>query len=119
VAGFSVRSKEVKMIPHHDDDGVFLGKIPKCNFDVEITLDAMSKIEKYDTIVLFSGDSDFGRLLSYLKSKGKKAIVISTRSRMSIELERVADKFIPAETIKGLLRYDNKNTLRPNKGAEE
>ena len=106
------------MIPHYDEEGKFLGKTPKCNFDVEIALDVMKKIEQYDTVMLFSGDSDFGKLLSYLKSKGKKIIVVSTRNRMSIELERVADKFIPAETMKSLLRYDNKNNTPPPKGAE-
>jgi uncharacterized LabA/DUF88 family protein len=116
-SGFSVRSKEIKMILHYDDNGEFLGKTPKCNFDVEIALDVMKKIEQYDTIMLFSGDSDFGKLLGYLKSKGKKIVVVSTRDRMSVELERVADKFVPAETIKNLLRYDNKNTLRPSDGA--
>jgi uncharacterized LabA/DUF88 family protein len=116
-SGFSVRSKEIKMIPHYDEDGKFLGKTPKCNFDVEIALDAMKKIEQYDTVMLFSGDSDFGKLLSYFKSKGKKVIVVSTRSRMSFELERVADKFIPAETMKNLLRYSNKNNTTPLVGA--
>jgi uncharacterized LabA/DUF88 family protein len=116
-SGFSVRSKEIKMIPHYDEDGKFLGKTPKYNFDVEIALDAMKKIEQYDTVMLFSGDSDFGKLLGYFKSKGKKIIVVSTRSRMSIELERVADKFIPAEAMKDLLRYDNKNNTTPLVGA--
>jgi uncharacterized LabA/DUF88 family protein len=116
-SGFSVRSKEIKMIPHYDEGGKFLGKTPKCNFDVEIALDAMKKIEQYDTVMLFSGDSDFGKLLGYLKSKGKKVIVVSTRSRMSIELERVADKFIPAETTKDMLRYDGKNNTTPLVGA--
>ena len=60
---------------------------------------------------------DFGKLLGYLKSKGKKVIVVSTRSRMSIELERVADKFIPAETTKDMLRYDAKNNTTPLVGA--
>jgi len=52
-----------------------------------------------------------------LKSKGKKVIVVSTRSRMSVELERVANKFIPAETMKDLLRYDSKNNTTPLVGA--
>jgi hypothetical protein len=36
---------------------------------------------------------------------------------MSIELERVADKFIPAETTKDMLRYDGKNNTTPLVGA--
>lgn len=111
--GFKVRTKEIKMIPEYDEGGKFLGKHPKCNFDVEIALDAIIQIEKYDTVVLFSGDSDFGKLLGYLKSKQKKIIVVSTRNRMSDELEKVADKFIPSETLKELLIYHNKNYTPP------
>lgn len=108
--GFRKRTKEIKLVPHYDEDGKFLGKFPKCNFDVEITMDTMMKIEKYETIMLFSGDSDFKGLLSYLKDKGKKIVVVCTRNRMSDELEGVADKFIPAETLSSFLRYEIKNT---------
>ncbi len=108
--GFQVKTKEIKMIPRYDEEGKFIGKTPKCNFDVEITMDMLIKIRKYDTVMLFSGDSDFGGLLSYLKEKGKKIIVICTRNRMSKELEVVADKFIPAETLKDFLYYTKNNT---------
>lgn len=104
-SGFVVKTKEVKMIPHYDDNGKYIGKLPKCNFDVEITMSLLTKINKYDSVMIFSGDSDFGGLLGYLKNKGKKVIVICTRNRMSSELEAVADKFIPAETLKEFLRY--------------
>lgn len=107
-AGFKIRSKEIKMIPQYDETGKFLGKLPKCNFDVEITMDMLTKINKYDTVILFSGDSDFGGLLAYLKTKNKKVIIICTRNRMSKELEEVADKFIPAETLQDFLKYSNK-----------
>lgn len=96
------------MIPHYDEDGKFIGKFPKCNFDVEMTMTILQKLEKYDTVVIFSGDSDFGGLLGYLKNKGKKVVVVCTRNRMSKELEKVADKFIPAETLSPFLKYDPK-----------
>jgi uncharacterized LabA/DUF88 family protein len=98
-SGFQVVDKEIKMIPHYDDSGKFIKKIPKCNFDVEITMDMLIKAEKYDTVMLFSGDSDFGGLLNYLKSKGKKVVVVCTRNRMSTELQKVANVFVPAETL--------------------
>jgi uncharacterized LabA/DUF88 family protein len=107
-SGFKLRAKEIKMIPRYDENGKYLGKIPKCNFDVEIAMDMLTKINKYDSVMLFSGDSDFGGLLEYLKTKDKKIIVVCTRNRMSTELEAVADKFIPAETLKSFLKYENK-----------
>lgn len=116
--GFEIKSKEVKMIPNYDEVGKFLGKTPKCNFDVEITMDILMKIEKYDSIMLFSGDSDFGRLLSYLKTKGKKIIIVCARNRMSKELKEAADKFIPAETLKNFLKYENKKHPAKMRGSE-
>ncbi|MBU1036655.1 NYN domain-containing protein [Patescibacteria group bacterium] len=116
-SGFKKRTKEIKMIPHYDEGGKFIGKMPKCNFDVEITMDMLMKINKYDSVMLLSGDSDFGGLLSYLKSKGKKIIIVCTRNYMSTELESVKDKFIPAELLKDFLRFENKNT--PPVKAEE
>lgn len=105
--GFEVKAKEIKMIPHYDEEGKFAGKFPKCNFDVEMTMTMFQKIEKYDTVMVFSGDSDFGGLLGYLKSKGKKIIVVCTRNRMSTELQTVADTFVPAESLKEFLSYIN------------
>src|SRR3989338_187632 len=111
--GFEVKTKEVKMIPHYDEDGKFKGKFPKCNFDVEMTMDMLLCVECYDAIMLFSGDSDFGGLLKYLKSLGKKIVVVCTRNRMSSELEEAADKFIPAETLKDFLKYERINNTPP------
>lgn len=116
-SGFQKRSKEIKMIPYYDEDGKYYGRIPKCNFDVEIAMDMLIKIKKYDSVMLFLGDSDFSSLLSYLKSKGKKVIIVYTRGYMSTELKGVADKYIPAETLKSFLKYDKINT--PPKKAEE
>jgi len=75
--GFETKSKEIKIIPLYDEDGKFIKKIAKCNFDVEITMDILQKIEKYDTILLLSGDGDFYKLLSHAKNKGKKIIKLS------------------------------------------
>ncbi len=111
--GFEVKTKEIKMIPHYDEDGKFRGKFPKCNFDVEMTMDMIMNLDEYDTVMLFSGDSDFGGLLKHLKSCGKKIVVVCTRNRMSSELEEVANKFVPAETLKDFLRYERINNTPP------
>ena len=73
----------------------------------------LQKIEKYDTVMIFSGDSDFGGLLGYLKSKGKKVIVVCTRNRMSSELEKVASRFVGGESLKDFLSYIPKNNTPP------
>lgn len=107
-SGFEVKTKNIKMIPYYDDSGRFLHKIPKCNFDVEITMDMITKLDKYDTVMLLSGDSDFGALLNYLKDKGKRVVILCTRNRMSKELQLVADIFIPAEKLARFLLFESK-----------
>ena len=54
------------------------GKIVhKCNFDVELTIDVIDQLDRYDVCLLVSGDGDFGRLVRYLKGKWKKVVIIA------------------------------------------
>ena len=72
----------------------FKNKIPderKADFDVEISIDAISWMKNYDSFVLFSGDSDFVYLLKYLKKRGKKVIVLSRRGHVANELRTSKD----------------------------
>lgn len=108
-SGFKVRTKDIKEIHNFDEDGKFLGKINKCNFDVEMTMDIIQQMEKYDTIFLWSGDSDFHTLLQYVKSKKKKVITICTRDFVSEELYKYSDIFIPADSLKDHLEYIKTN----------
>lgn len=79
--GYTVTSKEVKFIkiPGASD-------IPKGNLDVELSIDAYRMKNTFDTIILFSGDSDFAYLLDVLKQEGKNVIVVSMRGHVSKEL---------------------------------
>lgn len=104
-SGFTVRTKDIKEIDNFDDEGKFLGRINKCNFDIEMAMDILSKIEKYDTVFLWSGDSDFHFLLQYLKSKRKKTITICARNFASEELRSHSDLFIPADPLREILEY--------------
>jgi uncharacterized LabA/DUF88 family protein len=51
---------------------------PKCNFDVEITLDMIDDIEKVTGVILFSGDSDLSAPLERLKVKGKRIYIVGS-----------------------------------------
>lgn len=79
----------------------------------------ITKIEKYDTIMLFSGDSDFGGLLGYLKNKGKKIVIVCTRNRMSKELQTVADICVPAETFSSFLILENDSGIKKHSACAE
>lgn len=96
--GFILRTKPVKVIRTED------GNHRKANFDVEIAIDVVDKHRKFDTLMLFSGDSDFVALINYLHKKGKKAVVLSTRRNVATELLRSADEFIDLLKMKEILR---------------
>ena len=70
--GFNVCKKELKRIPVINEGGMLIKE--KGNMDVEITIDAMHHIKKYNTAVLFTGDSDFLALVAYLRRNGKRFI---------------------------------------------
>lgn len=82
---FEVRKKELKRIPSeaspHDD-----GMIEKGNMDVELTIDAVNNIKKYDVAVLFTGDSDFLALIKFIRIRDKKVYIYSSRNNISSEL---------------------------------
>ena len=72
----------------------------KANFDVEIAVDAVDWLKNYDTLVLFSGYSDFAYLLRYLKRRDKKILVISERGHVSNELVKGSDVYLDLHTFK-------------------
>jgi uncharacterized LabA/DUF88 family protein len=85
--------------------------IKKCNFDVEICIDAIRLIDKYDTLCLFSSDADFVSLFRYLKNKNKKIILIKGGHALG-ELKRQADLVISAQDIKGELVIKKQKSRR-------
>lgn len=93
--GYKLVTKPIKKI--QDDK---LGEIRKADVDVEISVDALDLLGKYDTLVLFSGDSDFEYLIKYLKGKNKRVIVISTKHHVARELIQQASKFIDLRHVK-------------------
>lgn len=88
---------------HTDRSGDYV-LIPKCNFDVEIAVDAMRLIAQYDTICLFSGDSDFAALLRYLRGRGKKVILFKG-GRIAHALDQVVDLKIDAASVRPHIAY--------------
>lgn len=89
--GFEVRKKELKQIRVLTDEGEAIEE--KGNMDVEITIDAMYHVNKYNIAVLFTGDSDFLSLVTHLRSQGKKVYIFSSRNNISEELRTGADGY--------------------------
>ncbi len=48
----------------------------KCDFDVEITKDILINIDKFDSLILFSGDGDYKDIVEYSLSNNKQVIVV-------------------------------------------
>ena len=111
---FKVRKKELKRIPLYDDEiGDSIQE--KGNMDVEMTIDAIHYAKKYNTAVLFTGDSDFLALVTYLKNGGKKVYVFSSKNNVSQELRTGGDGYFDvlelAEDIWGReLKYRKEKT---------
>ncbi len=82
--GFAVIKKELKRIHIATENGDAIKE--KGNMDVEIAIDALHHIDKYDIAVLFSGDADFLALVSYIKNRGKEIYIFSSKNNISQEL---------------------------------
>lgn len=95
--GFKLRTKRLKFVKHNDGSSH-----PKGNVDVDLTVDMMSLLPKYDTAVLMSGDGDFQAVVNFVRSKGKKVIVVSTRWHIAKELIEAADMYI---NLRDLRKY--------------
>jgi len=89
--GFIVRKKELKRIHIFTEEGQAIEE--KGNMDVEMTIDAMHFIKNYNIAVLFTGDSDFLALVSYLKRHSKKVYIFSSKDNISEELRTGGDGY--------------------------
>ncbi len=89
----SIKNKIYELIDSLDKSGIII-KEPKCNFDVEITMDMLDDMEKFTAVMLFSGDSDLFKPLERLKIKNKKVCVVGVRGIVAKELHQVKNKYI-------------------------
>jgi uncharacterized LabA/DUF88 family protein len=89
--GFVVRKKELKRITVVTEIGQSIEE--KGNMDVEMTIDVIHNIKKYDTAVLFTGDSDFLSLVTYLRNRERKVYIFSSKNNISHELRTGADGY--------------------------
>lgn len=105
IIGYVVRKKKVKFIKDCD---LVEGGFCKGNLDVELTIDAVHNRDKFESFVLFSGDSDFEALVKYMKAHQKRCIVVSTKGHVSIELINQA-KFIDLKKLKSEVEWKGGN----------
>ena len=90
----------------------------KGNMDVELAVDMLELAPKLDHAVLFSGDSDFRRLVEAVQRQGVRVSVVSTvRSSppmIADDLRRQADQFLElADIAAGFTRRQMEPRTRP------
>ncbi len=104
-AGFDIVFKEISQ----DEKGK-----PKGNIDVDLTLNTVDLLPKYDKAVLVTSDGDFASLVNYLKDKNKFKVVLSPNRKKTSFLLRKACGW--KKSIKYLLDIkhflENKNKKR-------
>ena len=83
--GYAVEQKPIKMFAQNDGT-----EKHKANLDIEIVLDMFNTIDRYDEVVLVSGDADFTRALQILRARGKQFVILSTKCFVSKEVRQVA-----------------------------
>jgi uncharacterized LabA/DUF88 family protein len=75
----------------------------KGNMDIELAIDMLELAPKLDHAILFSGDSDFRRLVEAVQRKGVRVSVVSTIKTnppmIADELRRQADQYIELAEI--------------------
>ena len=75
----------------------------KGNMDVELAVDMMEQAPRIDHAVLFSGDSDFRRLVEAVQRQGVRVSVVSSvrtsPPMVADELRRQADRFVELADI--------------------
>lgn len=64
----------------------------KCDFDVEITRDALNLSSNFKTLLLWSGDGDYAALVEDLLTKGKKVIVIFAPGHKGKEYDKIVER---------------------------
>lgn len=89
----SAHSKLDELVKYLKEQG-FKIEEPKCNFDVEMSLDMLDMADRVSGIMLFSGDSDLVEPLKRIKLKGKSIYLFGVRGQVARELLEASTKYI-------------------------
>ena len=84
--GYKIVTKKVKFLKIFSEDGKSFFWKRKCDFDLEIGLDAFEKLKKYDGFIFFSGDGDFATLYQRLIKQKKQVIVVYMYGHLGREI---------------------------------
>lgn len=100
--GYQIRERFLR---HHKG----MKKPTRSDWDVGITVDAIDRLNDYDTFVLCSGDGDFVYLLEYLKVRGKRVVVLTFEKSTALSLYETADEL---HILKGSILYQESQLVK-------
>jgi uncharacterized LabA/DUF88 family protein len=83
--GFETKIKDIKTF----GDGT-----KKADWDVGMSLDAVTLADHVDTVVLCTGDGDFARLCSHLRHEGVRVEAMAFENSTADELIEATDSFV-------------------------
>lgn len=87
----------------------------KGNMDIEVAVDMLELAPRIDHAILFSGDSDFRRLVEAVQRKGVRVTVVSTVKSQppmaSDDLRRQADAFVELADLANIVGRPRQSPL--------
>lgn len=88
--GISISNKLAERLHRH-----FYGVVVPCHksADIPLTISATQVAEKVDTIIIFSGDSDYVELVRHLRSRGVRVEIAAVKKTTASILVEEADHF--------------------------
>ena len=104
--GYQVVTQPARMVRRRieDENGetYWISEV-KGNVDLQLAVDMLTLCGHCDTVILFSGDGDFARLVQEVQQQGCRVVIISSQqtqdSTVADELRRQADEFVELRSI--------------------
>ena len=101
----TINERIVSLVNEIKQSGIIIEE-PKCNFDVEMTMDLIDDSPRVSAVLLFSGDSDLKAPLERLKIEGKKVYIVGVRGMTAFELHAIEDMYIDfGKLYRGVKKY--------------
>ena len=102
--GYKIVKKPIKVLRGKNKDGIYEVK-HKGNLDIEMAITIIKSIDKYDEIILVTGDSDFECVLDELKSSGKNIVCLCNSDSLAHELRKKSNQVFILNQLKKKLKY--------------
>ncbi len=105
-SGFELKIKDLQVFP---------GGMKKGDWDVGLTIDAVSLSRNLDVVVIVSGDGDYEPLVEYLKFNGLIVEAVGFRRSTSSKLIDSVNNFIDLDGNLSKILLRKKETFKNNK----